>query len=245
MDNSEAVVIATGSENRNIESWGLEMIERGVKADKKSYQHQDSKLFVVGSALRPSKLAIRTLGQGKEVAFSIDQFLRGQDVTGEKFMFNSRFGKLHSLEIPEYLKESVKGERIEPESILKGLNPEQVMKEANRCLRCDCREIDNCKLRNYSDEYKADQRRFSGPDRKIITKSNQHDTLVYESTKCIKCGICVDITAEHAEDYGLTFIGRGFDIEIGVPFNKMLESGLKKIAIEAAEACPTGALSKK
>lgn len=30
-----------------------------------------------------------------------------------------------------------------------------------------------------------------------------------------------------------------------VPFNKSLELGLKKVAIEAAIACPTGALSQK
>lgn len=47
------------------------------------------------------------------------------------------------------------------------------------------------------------------------------------------------------ENYGFTFIGRGFDIEIGVPFNKSVKNGLEKVAIEVAEACPTGALSKK
>ncbi len=244
-DASDVLIIATGSENKSIHSWGLEMSEKGVKAENKTYQYLNSKIFVAGSALRPAKLAIRTLGQGKEVAYSVDQFLQNDKVVGEKFMFNSRFGKLEVAEIPEYLKESVEGERLQPVSVFKGFSPDQVMVEANRCLRCDCRKPDNCKLRIYSDEYQADQRRFKSDDRKKITKSNQHDTVIYEPAKCIKCGICVDITAEYSEEYGFTFIGRGFDIEIGVPFNKMLEKGLRKVAIKAAEACPTGALSKK
>jgi NADH dehydrogenase/NADH:ubiquinone oxidoreductase subunit G len=69
--------------------------------------------------------------------------------------------------------------------------------------------------------------------------------VVYEPAKCIKCGICVDITAEYREELGLTFIGRGFDIEIGIPFSINLVEGLKKVAVQAAKACPTGALSEK
>ncbi len=52
-------------------------------------------------------MAIRALGQGKEAAFSVDQFLQGKAVKGEAFRFNSRFGKLDPAEYAEYLKESV------------------------------------------------------------------------------------------------------------------------------------------
>jgi NADH dehydrogenase/NADH:ubiquinone oxidoreductase subunit G len=67
--------------------------------------------------------------------------------------------------------------------------------------------------------------------------------VVYEPGKCIKCGICVRLTAQYREEFGLTFIGRGFDVKIGVPFNKDLKTGLAKTARLVAEACPTGALS--
>jgi NADH dehydrogenase/NADH:ubiquinone oxidoreductase subunit G len=100
-------------------------------------------------------------------------------------------------------------------------------------------------LRILSDEYHADQKRFQGPQRKPVTKQFQHDTVVYEPQKCIKCGICVRIAELRKEEYGLTYIGRGFDVEIGVPFSESIREGLTHSAIEAATACPTGALSMK
>ncbi len=241
----DAVIICAGSGNNGTENWGIERSDKGITADNKTYQTGSDNIFVAGSALKPAKMAIRALGQGKEVAFSVDQFLQNRSVSGEYFMFNSRFGKLMTNELLEYLKESVEGPRLKPVSISEGLSREQVMEEAARCLRCDCREIDNCKLRIYSDLYGADQSRFRSEERKEIKKYFQHETVVYEPAKCIKCGICVDITAEYSEDFGFTFIGRGFDVEVGMPFTNNLKEGLKKVALEAASACPTGALSEK
>lgn len=241
---SDAILIAAGMNGTGVENWGLDMTDRGVDADMSTYRVGETGIFVAGSALRPAKLAIRTLGQGKEVSFSIDQYLQGKQVEGEKFMFNSRFSRLMDIEIAEYLKESVEGKRIEPAEPSEGLDREQVMREAARCLHCDCRDIDTCRLRIYSDAYHADQKRFKSEERKPIKKYLQRNVVVYEPAKCIRCGICVEITAEHAEKYGLTFIGRGFDIEVGIPFEKDIEQGLEKVALEAADACPTGALAR-
>lgn len=192
------------------------------------------------------KMAIRASALGKDAAIGVDQKLTGQPVTGERRLFNSRFGRLTPEENLEYLKESPAADRLEPaQGIHAGYTLEEVMAEAARCMHCDCRKLANCKLRDYSDEYKADQKRYLGPERKPLTKIIQHDTVIYEPLKCIKCGICVRITSEYKEELGLTFIGRGFDVTIGVPFSESLKSGLTHTAIKAAEACPTGALSTK
>jgi ferredoxin len=191
------------------------------------------------------KMAIRASALGKEAAFRVDQNLRGVPVTGEKRLFNSRFGKLTPEEIVEYLKESYPADRVEPTGGLhQGYTREEVMAEAARCLHCDCRKRHNCRLRDYSDEYAADQKRFKVPERKPVSKIIQHETVIYETEKCIRCGICVRITEQHQEELGLTFIGRGFDVRIGIPFNESLKNGLTHTAMLAAEACPTGALSK-
>jgi hypothetical protein len=195
---------------------------------------------------KPLKMAIKASAFGKEAAWKTRQKLSGQPVIGEPKMFNSRFGKLQESEAIEYLKESVPGDRIEPvNGFTHGLTEEEVVAEAARCLHCECRKADNCLLRNFSDEYKAEQKRFAGPERKPVTKQFQHETVVYEPQKCIKCGICVRITAKHQEEFGLTFIGRGFDVVIGVPFSKSIREGLTHTAVEAANACPTGALAMK
>ena len=192
------------------------------------------------------KMAIKASAFGKEAAWKTKQKLMGEPVVGEPKMFNSRFGKLKESEAVEYLKESVAGERIEPSlGFTHGLTEEEVVAEAARCLHCECRKADNCLLRIFSDEYKAEQKRFQGPERKPVTKQFQHETVVYEPQKCIKCGICVRITEKHQEEFGLTFIGRGFDVVIGAPFSESIREGLTHTAEEAAHACPTGALAMK
>jgi NADPH-dependent glutamate synthase beta subunit-like oxidoreductase/ferredoxin len=242
---SDAVVVATGKGESGTGQWGLPMHAKGVEADAKTYRVGDSSVFVVGSALKPSRMAIRALGQGKEAAFSVDQLLGDPPVRGERFLFNSRFGKLEPAEYVEYLKESVQGNRLEPAQITEGFTAEQVMAEAARCLHCDCRDLKNCRLRLYSDTYEADQKRFKSEERQLCTKQVQHHQVIYEPSKCIKCGICVRLTEKHKEKFGLTFIGRGFDVVVGVPFNEDTAAGLKKVALEVADACPTGAISRK
>lgn len=242
--NNDALVIATGSKN-GMEDWGLEMTDKGIKADNKTYQVNNSSVFVIGSALKPSRMAIRTLGQGKEAAFSVNQFLQGEELRGEPFLFNSRFGKLQESEAIEYLKESLKGKRIEPKDQKTGLTSEEVRKEAARCLHCDCRDLENCRLRIYSGQYMANQRRFKSESRKQMVKHFQHETVIYEPSKCIRCGICVKICSDYQEEFGMSFIGRGFEIEVGIPFNESVKKGLEKVAEEAAMECPTGALVLK
>lgn len=242
---NDAVVIAVGKGESGIREWGLPMHPKGVEADGKSYRVGETCVFVVGSALKPSRMAIRALGQGKEAAFSVDQFLRGETVRGEKFMFNSRFGKLAQVEFAEYLKESVEGLRIEPVSLPAGLSKEQVMAEAARCLHCDCRDLATCRLRIYSDQYRANQRKFKSDERVMCRKSDQHDDVIYEPSKCIKCGLCVRITEKYSEVFGFTFIGRGFEVVVDIPFNESLGKGLQKVAFEVADACPTGAITRK
>ncbi|MCP4723923.1 MAG: hypothetical protein GY863_02745, partial [bacterium] len=50
-------------------------------------------------------------------------------------------------------------------------------------------------------------------------------------------------TKKAGEEFGLTFINRGFDLQIAVPFNESLNNGLQKAAMECVEACPTAALA--
>jgi NADH dehydrogenase/NADH:ubiquinone oxidoreductase subunit G len=97
-------------------------------------------------------------------------------------------------------------------------------------------------LKDLSGRYHANQRRFMGSERKSMTKYFAH-RIVYEPLKCIKCGICVRMTSKYQEKFGFSFIGRGFDVVIGVPFNETVEAGLAETSEKVAKSCPTGALS--
>ena len=242
----DAVLIACGKEEKEISSWGIDVSPTGIKVEKKLFQTNIEKVFATGNAVKPIKLAIQSLGQGKEAAYSVDQFLRKQALTGEPERFNSRFGKLFDTEYSEYLKESVPYSRVDPiGNKAKGYTDEEVRSEAARCLHCDCRKLDSCKLRQYAELYTANQKHFAYDERKAIQKHIQNETVIYEPAKCIKCGICVRLTSKYKEKYGLAFIGRGFDVVIDVPFNEDLKQGLTETAEMVANACPTGALSLK
>ncbi len=242
----DAVVVATGDLSEEISAWGLNNNSKQILVDKKTYRTNLSNVFAIGNVNRSTKYAIRSLGQGKEVAYSIEQLLTDKEITGGPRLFNSRFGKLAQEEYTEYLKESTNEKRVIPSrNDTDGFILEEVKKEAARCLHCDCRKPTACKLRIYSNQYGAIQNRFNYEGRKFVKKFTQHDIVIYEPEKCIKCGICVRMTEKYKEKFGFTFIGRGFDVKIGAPFNEQLNNSLTSTAKIVAEACPTGALSLK
>ena len=242
----DAIILATGTVSDDSGKFGLKATPKGIIANKDSYQTSDEKVFAIGNVLRSSRLAVRSAGQGKEVTFSVLQYFNGQEPKGEPRLFNSRFGKLAAAEFSEYLKESVNEKRTFPgKGGYSGFSAEEAIAEAQRCLHCDCRAIDDCRLRIYSSHYQADQKRFKTSERRNITKMMNHGPVVYEPQKCIKCGICVRLTEKYTEKFGFTYIGRGFDVKIGVPFNEDLEQGLTVTAEKVAKGCPTGAISIK
>lgn len=245
LEQYDAIVIASGEIHVDQKYWDIDWNFKGFVSEEDTYRTNHPKVFAIGNALRSSKLAIRSLAQGKEAATAIVQMLHNKPVIGQPMKFNSKFGKLAIPEYAQYLKESVKDDRFEPEKgILHGLTSQEVKKEAARCLHCDCRKIDNCKLREYANRYQANQKRFYYEERKPVRKIF-HDSIVYEPEKCIKCGICVRLTEKHQEKYGFTYIGRGFDVEIGIPFNESIYEALQTIAEKVADECPTGALGRK
>jgi ferredoxin len=242
-----AVVLATGDLNDELcSNTPLESSKRGVKIDRKSLQTTIPGVFAGGSLVSSSQMAVRAVAHGKILAISVDQYLKGQDVLGRSKRFNSLMGRLQEGESVELLKEASESPRLEPAGGFgSGFSEEEAIDEALRCFHCDCRKQENCKLRLYSDIYSGDQKRYKIGARKKFERQVQHELVVYESGKCIKCGLCVQIAARAGEKFGFTFINRGFDVKIAVPFDEALDRGLEKVARECAEACPTAAISLK
>jgi NADPH-dependent glutamate synthase beta subunit-like oxidoreductase/ferredoxin len=242
----DAIVLATGiASPEQADIFGISFSKSGIEVKTGTFETSRDWVFACGSSVKSLKMAVTSVAQGKATAQAVNEFLKGTISKPQPF-FNSKFGKLQPAEVSEYLKESSAGLRILPfagES--NGFSSAEAISEAKRCLHCDCRKPASCKLRQYSAEYEIDRRKYSSGERKLLEKHFQHETVVYEPEKCIKCGLCVDITTGKKELTGLTFIGRGFNLKIDIPFNQTLKEALTKTAAECVEACPTGALSFK
>lgn len=243
----DAIVIAMGNfADTNLNNFGFESNKLGLTINRDTFEVNDSGVFACGNIIRSRRMAVTSVAQGKAAALSVNQYLTGEKPHKLHKMFNSKFGKLFEEEIIEYTKESTLDKRIDlPAGKLDNFSINQAKKEAARCMHCDCRKPDSCKLRIYADEYSADRKKFLFGKRKNIKKYVQHDLIIYEPEKCIKCNICVEISAKEKDQLGFSSIGRGFDVEINMPLNHSLKELLNNTAVLCAEHCPTAAISLK
>ncbi len=118
----------------------------------------------------------------------------------------------------------------------------EAFQEAQRCLHCDCRRPNGCKLRHYAALYKARPTYYTGTKRPFQQQIASQG-IIYEPGKCIACGICIEVARELGEPLGLTFVGRGFNVRVEVPLGHSLDEGLQKAGAGCVRACPTGALA--
>lgn len=241
----DAVILATGNRSKQpVEVFGLEPNNLTNASDKKSLKTNRPGVFICGNVIREQDMAVRAAAQGKMAAAEASAFL-GSPAPRQPIGFNSAFGQLTAAEHAEYLKESVAGKAIVPEGgFTAGFNLSQAVAEAKRCMHCDCRKPESCKLRIYSAQYSANRRHHLGEQRNLLTKSVHHEMIVYEPEKCIRCGLCVEISSRE-ESLGLSYVGRGFDVRISVPFNESIAEALQKTASSCVDACPTGAMAFK
>ena len=239
----DAIMIGTGEISKEAaESFGLEYSRKGIKVNAKTGQTSDAMIFAAGDSVHPRRISVHSVAQGKIAAHSIHQFLNGQPITGEDERFDSKIGKMTRPEIEELLKLASEIPTIKAKGgYAEGYTLAEAQSEADRCLRCSCEAQEDCKLREYTDEYGANAKRFAQLE-KAAMKRIVDGNLVFEPGKCTRCGICVRVARQRGEPLGLAFIGRSDELEVAVPLDETLTQALQNCAKEAAENCPTGAL---
>jgi ferredoxin len=242
----DAVLIAAGS--LLAAEAGLKadtLLPEGVQVDRHTFQTTVRGLFAAGEAVHHHRMAVRAVAEGATAAGCILQFLAGRPVTAPRKPYTTRLHSPTPEEMARLAAGASASPRVSPSGgEATGLTPQEAQKEAPRCLHCDCRKADACKLRDYCDAYGASPGRYHGT-RRQFEQDARHADVVYEPGKCISCGLCIQIAARAKEPLGLTLIGRGFNVRVGVPFGTTVAEGLKKAAAECVAACPTGALAHK
>ena len=256
--NVSSVVAAIGQKVQAdfVAEIGVELTRWGtVLSDEKTYMTNRPGVFACGDCQTGADIAVKAVGAGRKAAVSIDQYLNGEDVLGEKVMFNSRMGELKDVS-EDLFKDVVKQDKVKmPEisdeirvtsfdEIETGFSVEAARKEAERCLKCGCDAAEDCKLREYATRYGADQNYFGG-ERREYEVDTSHELVKMEFSKCINCGNCVRACAEVKGLDVLAYVNRGFVTRMRAPFGKSLVDTACDGCGECVKVCPTAAVVMK
>jgi ferredoxin len=243
INSHDAVLIACGSTAlEQAGAWNLKTTPRGIEVAH-TYQTQLPNLFAAGNAIRLKGLVVRSVADVKEAAVSIDQYLCGQVVLGPDKPFTTKIGLMGKEELQRFTAGAAMEPRQDPAAGKEpGFDTNEATIQAARCLHCDCRGLQTCKLRKYAHLYGADPRRYKG-QRRQFEQDSHHADVIFEPGKCIDCGLCIQIAAAAGELLGLTFVGRGFNVRVAVPLDRHLNDALSRAAAQCVAACPTAALA--
>lgn len=238
----DAVLVAAGPEARALD---VPATATGLTVDATTFETETPGVYAAGDAVKAEKRVVRKMADGKAAATCIDQAITGRTVSGPPGCFSCRLGRLVDGEMDRFLQLANAGERkTSPTGVAGELTDEQAVEEATRCLHCDCRKASDCRLRIYAQRYGADAGRFRS-ERRTFEQRVDHPFVIFEPAKCILCGVCIEVAREEKQALGLTYIGRGFDVRVGIPFDAPLSDALRETARRAIALCPTGAIASR
>lgn len=237
----DAVLLAVGKLPTDAtEVFEIRTKDGKIQVTRPEYETSRNNFFAVGACIGSKNLLIRVVADGKNAARAIESRLLNRQMPQRTY--NHQMGRLETEEMEVFLDQASGRGRLEPENETVGMTPEQAQAESRRCLHCDCRKRDNCKLRELATDLTG-RRNIWPIQRKLFEQITNHEKILFEPGKCIKCGLCVQTAQKAGEQVGLSFEGRGFDMRIAVPLKMSLGMGLQKVAAEYVNVCPTGALS--
>lgn len=241
----DVLVLATGRHDiSEFEALGVPVSKTGIKTDANGMTSIPN-LLAAGEAVKTLRNLTQAVSAGQDIARSVCFQLDGHRPDRPADRFNSKMGRLKEGEMAVFLRHANPSDAILPAQPDASFAPtdQQVQDEARRCLHCDCRKPETCKLRQYADAFGAKAQRFKMDPRPSFSQENADGNVVFEPMKCIKCGICVRIMERDPSLPGLAFVDRGIDVRPAVPFDVPLDEALGTHADACVQACPTAALA--
>jgi len=155
-----------------------------------------------------------------------------------KKRFSSRIGQIDDVEQSEWLKECGTGVKRHREIT----EIKDAVEEAGSCMRCDCRAAGNCRLRELAENFGLKDPKGKFVNLPVTKKISKKTGLIFENSKCIKCGLCVRLCGDKKEEPSLCFVNRGFVSAISEPLFDNFDDILPTMTDKCIEICPTGAL---
>jgi len=159
--------------------------------------------------------------------------------------FTVKSGALSREELRALVAGASADARVAPSDPTAGLTPEEAVREAQRCVHCDCREARTCALRAAGEALGLTRGGTLKGTRPPMVQDHSHPDVIHEPGKCVLCGLCLQVAARAGERLGLAFVGRGHDLRVRAPFDEAIAEALSISGVACADVCPTGALVRK
>lgn len=205
---------------------------------KPSLDKKIEEVILCGDVLNGASTVIEAVSSAKKAISNFVDNLKFEKFhsTREKLSLLNEENEIIKKEKIDFLKLNNLKDNFEELELL--YKKESAIKEASRCLNCGCNDLDNCKLRSYSIEYKSDPNAFKTSVNKYYIDSLKN--MSHDSSKCIKCGICINVCSGIVS--ALSLINRGFNSKVSA-FDKLKDSSCIECGM-CIDSCPTGAFSE-
>jgi predicted molibdopterin-dependent oxidoreductase YjgC len=145
--------------------------------------------------------------------------------------------------------------KAEPDMVVR-THGERLDKYRKTLLEMVCsenRQVDVDELSGYAsqelaelaDRYGTRTGRFQGRRSGKSRTDDDNPFILRDYDQCISCYRCVRVCAEQEGDYAISVKNRGFDTQITVEFDGLLNDSACTFCGQCVQTCPTGALADK
>jgi formate dehydrogenase major subunit len=225
-----------------------------IETDPYNFMTARKGVFAGGDCVIGAATIIEGVAQGKQAAWSIDAYLRGEEmgVVSKRIEAMERKPDLFDIVPYKPVEPKVKmpmvpyEERVHNFRLIElGYTAEQAKRESSRCLQCACPAVGQCDLQRYSIEYGLVDNRFHDgepQDYHDYETDISHSFILRDPNKCINCTQCVRVCHDVIGPNCYGMFGYGFDTIVSTPFNVSLHATDCVSCGACVQVCPTGSL---